>query len=164
MSQPVSVLVCVKRVPDITEEVVLSEDGQSVDGRRSGFTMSAHEECAVELAVQVTGAGGGVATALTIGDADVSADYYISALPAEIMAPLVTDEIARAAPSIAAISKLRTAWMNGIQFFLERDVPVVNGHTIYIDSPWALTSISQRQFWRPGALDRYGNGKLGVFA
>ena len=24
-----------------------------------------------------------------------------------------------AAPSIAAISKLRTAWMNGIQFFLE---------------------------------------------
>jgi electron transfer flavoprotein beta subunit len=66
----VDVLVCVKRVPDITEEVVLSDDGQSVDGRRSGFTMSAHEECAVELAVQVTGASGGAATALTIGDAD----------------------------------------------------------------------------------------------
>ena len=70
MVQPPGVLVCVKRVPDITEEVVLAEDGQSVDGRRSGFTMSAHEECAVELAVQVTGAGGGEATVLTIGDAD----------------------------------------------------------------------------------------------
>jgi electron transfer flavoprotein beta subunit len=32
--------------------------------------MSAHEECAVELAVQVTGATGGQATVLTIGDAD----------------------------------------------------------------------------------------------
>jgi electron transfer flavoprotein beta subunit len=67
---PADVLVCVKRVPDITEEVTLTEDAQSVDGRRAGFTMSAHEECAVELAVQVTGATGGQATVLTIGDAD----------------------------------------------------------------------------------------------
>ena len=65
----VGVLVCVKRVPDSTEEVVLSEDGQSVDGRASGFTMSAHEECAVELAVQLA-AGGGEAAVLTIGDTD----------------------------------------------------------------------------------------------
>jgi electron transfer flavoprotein beta subunit len=70
MAAAVDVLVAVKRVPDITEEVVLSADGQSVDGTRSGFTMSAHEECAVELATQVAGATGGQATALTIGDAD----------------------------------------------------------------------------------------------
>lgn len=70
MVPPVDVLVAVKRVPDITEEVVLTSDGQSVDGTRSGFTMSAHEECAVELATQVAGATGGQATALTIGDAD----------------------------------------------------------------------------------------------
>ena len=63
------VLVCVKRVPDSTSEVVLTEDGQSVDGRFAGFTMSAHEECAVELAAQVTAADGGEATVLTIGDA-----------------------------------------------------------------------------------------------
>jgi electron transfer flavoprotein beta subunit len=70
MSAPWSVLVCVKRVPDSTEEIALSEDGQSVDGRRSGFTMSAHEECAVELAVQTVAASGGEATVLTIGDDD----------------------------------------------------------------------------------------------
>jgi electron transfer flavoprotein beta subunit len=64
------VLVCVKRVPDVTEEIVLTDDGQSVDGRRAGFTMSAHEECAVELAVQVSGASGGEATVLTLGDPD----------------------------------------------------------------------------------------------
>ena len=51
--------------------------------------------------------------------------------------------------------------MNGLQFYLEHDVPVVNGHTIYIDSPWALTSVSQRQFWRNDQLQKYGDGRLG---
>lgn len=64
------VLVCVKRVPDATSEVVLTEDGQSVDGRFAGFTTSPHEECAVELAVQAAAAIGGEATVLTLGDAD----------------------------------------------------------------------------------------------
>jgi 15-cis-phytoene desaturase len=92
---------------------------------------------------------------------EVSGDYYVSALPAEVMAPLITGEMKQAAPSIANIDKLHTAWMNGIQFYLEHDVPIVNGHTIYIDSPWSLTSISQRQFWRPGLLQKYGDGRLG---
>jgi 15-cis-phytoene desaturase len=95
------------------------------------------------------------------GASDLTADYYVSALPVEIMVPLVSDEMKRAAPSIAHLDQLRTAWMNGIQFFLERDVPVVHGHTIYIDSPWALTSISQRQFWRLNALEQYGTGRVG---
>ncbi|MFC6285396.1 electron transfer flavoprotein subunit beta/FixA family protein [Nocardioides sp. GCM10027113] len=69
-STGVNVLVCVKRVPDSSSEVVLTEDGQAVDGRYAGFTMSAHEECAVELAVQVATATGGEATVLTLGDAD----------------------------------------------------------------------------------------------
>ena len=46
------VLVCVKRVPSSAGKVTLTEDGQGVDGRTTGFTVSAHEECAVELAVQ----------------------------------------------------------------------------------------------------------------
>ena len=66
----VSPLVCVKRVVDSSGEVVLTEDGQGVDGRYAGFTMSAHEECAVELAVQVAAAGDGSATVMTLGDAD----------------------------------------------------------------------------------------------
>lgn len=60
-----SVLVCVKRVVDSSSEVVLTEDGQAVDGRYAGFTMSAHEECAVEIAVQIGGA-----SVMTLGDAD----------------------------------------------------------------------------------------------
>ena len=64
------VLVCIKRVVDSTGEVVLTDDGQAVDGRYAGFTMSAHEECAVELAVQVAAATGGAATVLTLGEVE----------------------------------------------------------------------------------------------
>ncbi len=64
------VLVCIKRVVDSSGEVVLTEDAQAVDGRFAGFTTSAHEECAVELAVQVAAATGGAAHVLTLGDAD----------------------------------------------------------------------------------------------
>ena len=66
----VNPLVCVKRVVDSSSEVVLTEDGQGVDGRFAGFTMSAHEECAVEIGVQVAAAGDGGATVLTLGDGD----------------------------------------------------------------------------------------------
>ncbi len=66
-----NVLVCVKRVPDSSSEVLLSEDAQSVDGRFSGFTTSPHEECAVEIATQVAGEGSEV-TVLTLGDKDAA--------------------------------------------------------------------------------------------
>jgi 15-cis-phytoene desaturase len=92
---------------------------------------------------------------------EINGDYYISALPVEVLAPLLGDDMKRAAPSIANLDKLRTSWMNGIQFYLEHDVTVINGHTIYVDSPWALTSISQRQFWRSGQMEKYGDGRLG---
>jgi electron transfer flavoprotein beta subunit len=64
------VLVCVKRVVDSSGEVVLTDDGQSVDGRYAGFTVSNHEECAVELTVQIAAATEGTASVLTLGDAD----------------------------------------------------------------------------------------------
>lgn len=65
-----NVLVCIKRVVDSSGEVVLTEDAQAVDGRFAGFTTSAHEECAVELAVQVATATAGRAAVVTLGDAD----------------------------------------------------------------------------------------------
>lgn len=63
----VNVLVCVKRVPDVSGEVLLSEDGQSVDARYVGFTTSNHESCAVELAVQLASESGGRATVVSVG-------------------------------------------------------------------------------------------------
>ncbi len=100
-------------------------------------------------------------TGVTAGSGPrVEADYYLAALPVEVMASLLTEELKRAAPSIANLDKLQTRWMNGIQFYLSRDVPVVNGHAIYLDSPWALTSISQRQFWTNVDFSELGNGAV----
>ncbi|MGH3367347.1 MAG: electron transfer flavoprotein subunit beta/FixA family protein [Nocardioidaceae bacterium] len=64
------VLVCIKRVPDVSGEVLLTDDGLAVDARHVGYTVSPHEECAVELATQVAAATGGQATVLTLGSAD----------------------------------------------------------------------------------------------
>lgn len=94
------------------------------------------------------------------GRSRVTADFYIAALPVEIMATLMTDDLKRAAPSLANLGKLTTRWMNGIQFYLAKDEPLVNGHVIYLDSPWALTSISQRQFWNNVDLAQYGDGSV----
>jgi len=63
----VDILVCVKRVPMVGGTIVLTADGQDVDTRMSGFTVSPHEECAVEEAVRITEREGGSVTVLTLG-------------------------------------------------------------------------------------------------
>jgi uncharacterized protein with NAD-binding domain and iron-sulfur cluster len=108
-----------------------------------------------------SGALGGVTIERAGRLEEVSADYYVAAVPVEIMRELVTPELARAAPSLARLRDLRTEWMNGIQFYLRTDRPLADGHAIYLDSNWALTSISQRQFWRDYDLAQYGDGRVG---
>jgi len=73
------VLVCVKRVPDFSGEVLLTEDAQSADARFVGFTMSNHDACAVELAVQVATATDGQVTVLSVGSPE-SVEQLRSAL------------------------------------------------------------------------------------
>src|SRR5215472_10348335 len=60
------ILVCVKRVPMVGGKIVLTGDGE-VDTRMSGFTISPHEECAVEEAVRITERLGGTVSVLTLG-------------------------------------------------------------------------------------------------
>lgn len=88
------------------------------------------------------------------------ADHYVFAVPVEVMQPLVTPVMAAAAPSLAGLANLHTEWMNGIQFYLNCDVPLDQGHAIYLDSAWALTSISQHQFWPGVDLAQYGDGTV----
>jgi electron transfer flavoprotein beta subunit len=73
------VLVCIKRVPDFSGEVLLAEDAQSADARFVGYTLSNHDSCAVELAVQIASATDGRATVLTVGAAE-SVEQLRSAL------------------------------------------------------------------------------------
>jgi electron transfer flavoprotein beta subunit len=71
--------VCVKRVPMVGGKIVLTADEQEVDTRMSGFTVSPHEECAVEEAVQITERLGGTVSVITLGPA-VAADQLREAL------------------------------------------------------------------------------------
>lgn len=61
------VLVCVKRVPMVGGRIVLREDRCHIDTTLLGFTVSPHEECAVEEAVRLTERLGGSVTVLTLG-------------------------------------------------------------------------------------------------
>ena len=61
------IAVCVKRVPMVGGKIVVTADGQDVDTRMSGFTVSPHEECAVEEAVRLVERHGGSVAVLTLG-------------------------------------------------------------------------------------------------
>ena len=93
------------------------------------------------------------------GVVPVTADYYIAAVPVEVMksklAPLLAVD-----PGLSSLNDLHTEWMTGIIFYLNRDVPIVEGHANYLDSDWALTSISQAQFWPTVNLANFGDGTV----
>lgn len=61
------VLVCVKRVPAPGARIVLTEDARSIDTNLLSFTVSPHEECAVEEGVRLAEANDGTVTVLTLG-------------------------------------------------------------------------------------------------
>jgi uncharacterized protein with NAD-binding domain and iron-sulfur cluster len=91
----------------------------------------------------------------------VDADWYVLAVPVERARPLLAGAIVKADPRLERLDRLVTRWQNGIQFFLREPVPIVHGHVLYIDSPWALTSISQAQFWTSRSFPRdYGDGTV----
>ena len=62
-----NVLVCVKRVAMVGARIVVTPDALEVDTRQLGFTISPHEECAVEEAVRIVEQHAGVVSVLTLG-------------------------------------------------------------------------------------------------
>ena len=58
-----NLLVCIKRVPETGARITLTADEQEIDTSYLGFTISPHEECAVEEALRI----GGSTTVLTLG-------------------------------------------------------------------------------------------------
>ena len=89
-------------------------------------------------------------------------DYYVAALPLERIAPLINGRMLAADPKLANLRALapNVEWMNGVQFYLRRDLPTAHGHVIHIDTEWALTSISQLQFWRSMPPELFGDSDV----
>jgi uncharacterized protein with NAD-binding domain and iron-sulfur cluster len=95
----------------------------------------------------------------------VTAKHYVCAVPLECAAVLLSDEMCAFDPSLQNLRTLAPKArgdMVGLQFFLGRDVPIVHGHVHYPRTPFALTSVSQAQFWatppdrRPGTPELQG--------
>jgi hypothetical protein len=53
-------------------------------------------------------------------------------------------------------------WMSGLQIYLRQDERYNEGHQLYLDSPWGLTSISQAQFWEKRYLPERVGGVLSI--
>jgi uncharacterized protein with NAD-binding domain and iron-sulfur cluster len=102
----------------------------------------------------------GVVVQDSSGDRTVTGDYYLAAIPVEVAQTLLTPQILGSAPSLRGIPDLLTEWMNGLQFYLSRDVRGCAGHIICADSPWAITSISQPQFWSGIDMSDFGDGSI----
>jgi electron transfer flavoprotein beta subunit len=98
----VRTLVCVKRVPMTGGKMVLTADGQALETKHLGFTISPHEECAVEEAVRI----GGEVVVLTLGPAEAEEQLRdCMAIGADRGILLKTDEEWDAQSTAAAIAE-----------------------------------------------------------
>ena len=88
----------------------------------------------------------------------VNADWFVCALPAEKARKLWSPKVLALDPKLGAMNDLFVDWMTGIQFFLRDKVRIARGHASFIDSPWALTALTQAQFWRDDFPATYGDG------
>jgi electron transfer flavoprotein beta subunit len=87
-----NILVCVKRVPLTGGRIVLTDDGRAISTRHLGFTVSPHEECAVEEAVRLIEQHGGASAVLTLGPPEAEEQLRdMMALGIDRAVHLVTD-------------------------------------------------------------------------
>ncbi len=115
------VLVCIKRVPAPGARINLTDDEQRVDTRHLGFTMSPHDECAVEEAVRLVAEHGGASTVLTLGPA-VAGEQVRQAISMGIdhgvLLDVGDDEWDPQATSTAITAAIRTLAADGTTFDL----------------------------------------------
>jgi uncharacterized protein with NAD-binding domain and iron-sulfur cluster len=91
----------------------------------------------------------------------VDADWFVCAMPVERARRLWTPRVLRADPRLELMNELQVDWMNGIQFYLRRPVEITRGHVTFVDAPWALTALTQGQFWAERDFPRdYGDGTV----
>jgi uncharacterized protein with NAD-binding domain and iron-sulfur cluster len=90
------------------------------------------------------------------------ADYFILSTPVEKAAKIINQDMMKIDSTLTSIETLAgsVSWMNGIQYYLNEDVAINKGHIIFSDSEWAVTSISQVQFWKDYDLSVRYNGKV----
>jgi uncharacterized protein with NAD-binding domain and iron-sulfur cluster len=89
----------------------------------------------------------------------VEADWFVLAMPVERARRVLGPAVRRLDPGFDKLDELFVDWMSGIQFYLKRKVDITRGHLTFLDSQWALTALTQGQFWGARDFGRdYGDG------
>ncbi len=89
----------------------------------------------------------------------VKADWFVMAMPVERARRVLGPAVRKLDPSINGLDSLFVDWMAGIQFYLRRKVDITRGHMTFMDSEWAVTGLTQGQFWPSRNFARdYGDG------
>ncbi|MGB1277501.1 MAG: hydroxysqualene dehydroxylase, partial [Nannocystaceae bacterium] len=90
----------------------------------------------------------------------VVADSYVCALPVEVARRMWTPELVGLDPALRRLDALSLTWMCGVQLFLSTPRPIEHGHVAHSDTAWALTSVSQAQFWEAFVFASHGDGRV----
>lgn len=110
-----NIFVSIKRVPATGGKLTLTPDEQDLDTHLFGFTISPHEECAVEEAVRLIEKNGGSSTVLTLGIPEAEEQLRDAmALGIDRAIHLVTDgrEFDPTATAIAIVQAIRADGTN----------------------------------------------------
>lgn len=100
-------------------------------------------------------------TGVRLADGTVAlADAYVCTLPVEVFRRIALPDLAEADPALDGLRSLEVGWMNGVQLYFDRPLGWSRGHRIFLDSPWAITALSQGSLWR-SAPSRFGDGRVG---
>jgi 15-cis-phytoene desaturase len=88
---------------------------------------------------------------------DVTADFFVCALPIEALYDPCSQELIEASPPLRRMTELKleeiTQWMVGFQYFLRERRPIVHGMINLADSAWGMTAVAQGQFWDRDVFD-----------
>jgi uncharacterized protein with NAD-binding domain and iron-sulfur cluster len=80
-------------------------------------------------------------------------------MPVERARRVLTPDVRALDPALNGLDDLFVDWMAGIQFYLRRPADITRGHMTFLDSEWALTGLTQAQFWgRRDFPHDYGDG------
>jgi uncharacterized protein with NAD-binding domain and iron-sulfur cluster len=89
----------------------------------------------------------------------IAADWFVMAMPVERARRVLGAPVRALDPALNGLDQLVVDWMSGIQFYLRRRVDITRGHMTFLDSQWALTALTQGQFWATRDFARdYGEG------
>jgi electron transfer flavoprotein beta subunit len=116
-----NIVVCVKRVPDTGALLEIAAGEKSIETRNLGFTISPHEECAVEEAVRLIEKFGGGGTVLTLGPSDAEdqlRDSMARGIDCGILLETDGDEWDPAQTASAIVEAIRLKESQGTRFDL----------------------------------------------